>query len=61
MPKYYNDGDSIFGTKIYCVFEKSKKPTLVSTRGRHNAQSTTIEGNPAIATIVKTLKFVSKK
>ena len=58
MPTYFGLNDSIHGEKVYCVFEKSSKLRLVSTTGRHNAQAITIEGNPAIATIVKTLRFM---
>jgi hypothetical protein len=43
---------------LYRVFEGSSKPARVSTTGRLNAQQITLEGNPAIATIRKPLKYV---
>jgi hypothetical protein len=58
MPIYRDQNDTIQGEKIYCVFEDSKGPNRVSTKGRHNAQALTIRGNPAIAVIVKTLRFI---
>ena len=58
MPTYFGLNDTLHGEKVYCVFEKSSKPRLISTTGRHNAQAVTIEGNPATATIVKPLRFV---
>ena len=58
MPKYNGPNDSIIGEKIYCVFERFKGPDRVSTKGRHNAQAMVIRGNPAIATIVKTMRYV---
>ena len=57
MPIYKGKNDAIYGDKIYCVFEKSTKPKRVSTKGRHNAQAITIEGNPATAVIVKVWRF----
>ncbi|MFQ6120926.1 MAG: hypothetical protein ACE5KE_13715 [Methanosarcinales archaeon] len=58
MSEYYGLNDTVVGEKIYCVFEKSTKPTRISTTGRHNAQSLTIKGNPATATIIKTLRYI---
>ena len=58
MPISRNLNDSVAGAKLYCVFEKSGKPARVSTTGRHNAQQITLEGNPAVATIRKTLKYI---
>jgi hypothetical protein len=58
MPIFSDANDSIIGAKLYCVFEKSSKPARLSTTGRHNAQQATIEGNPAVATIKKPLKYV---
>jgi hypothetical protein len=58
MPIFKELNDSIDVAKLYCVFEKSGKAARVSTTGRHNAQEITIEGNPAVATIRKTLRYV---
>jgi hypothetical protein len=58
MPTYYGFNDTVVGERIYCVFEKSTKPTVISTKGRHRAQAITIRGNPATATIVKTLRYI---
>jgi len=58
MPILKDLNDSIAGAKLYCVFERSSKPARVSTTGRHNAQQITLEGNPAVATIRKPLKYV---
>ncbi len=58
MPIFRELNDSIAGAKLYCVFERSSKAARVSTTGRHNAQQVTIEGNPAVATIRKTLRYV---
>jgi hypothetical protein len=58
MPAYYGLNDTIIGERIYCVFERSTKPTMVSTTGRHRAQVITISGNPATAIIVKTLRYI---
>lgn len=58
MPIYRNVNDTLEGKKIYCVFERGTKPSLVSTKGRHNAQRMKIEGNPAIATIIKPLRYI---
>ena len=58
MPIYLGLNDTIEGEKIYCVFERSTKPTAVSTTGRHRAQAITINGNPATAIIVKTLRYI---
>ncbi len=60
MSVYRNINDSLEGEKIYCVFETSNKPRRISTSGRHNAQALTIDGNPATAIIVKTLRFVKE-
>ncbi len=57
MPIYRGYNDGIEGDKIYCVFKKASKPHKVSTEGRHNVQSMTIEGNPARAVIVKVWRF----
>lgn len=58
---YTRPGDTIKGDKIYCVFERfDSKPKRVSTGGRHNAQSMTISGNPAIATIKKKWRFLKE-
>jgi hypothetical protein len=59
MPTYYGLNDTIIGERIYCVFERSTKPTAVSTTGRYRAQAITIRGNPATAIIVKTLRYIS--
>jgi hypothetical protein len=58
MPIFKDFNDSIAGAKLYCVFERSSKPARASTTGRHNAQQITLEGNPAVATIRKPLKYV---
>jgi len=58
MPIYRDLNDTIEGEKIYCVFEDSKGPTRVSTKGKHNAQALSIKGNPAIAVIIKTLRYI---
>ncbi|NAT10487.1 hypothetical protein C4E22_02900 [ANME-1 cluster archaeon AG-394-G06] len=59
MPTHKEFNDTIIGEKIYCVFEKqSTKPKRVSTKGRHNAQTITIKGNPARAIIVKTVRYI---
>ena len=58
MPIFKELNDSVAGAKLYCVFERSSKSARVSTTGRHNAQQITIEGNPAVATIRKTLRYV---
>jgi hypothetical protein len=58
MPAYRGLNDTIIGEKIYCVFERSKKPTVIATTGRDRAQAITISGNPATATIVKTLRHI---
>jgi len=58
MPIYLGLNDTIEGEKIYCVFERSTKPTAVSTTGRHRAQAIIINGNPATAIIVKTLRYI---
>jgi hypothetical protein len=58
MSIFKNVNDSIAGEKLYCVFERTSKPARVSTTGRHNAQQVTLEGNPAVATIRKTLKYI---
>jgi hypothetical protein len=58
MPIYRGHSDSIARAKLYCVFEKASKARRVSTTGRHNAQQITIEGNPAVATVVKTLRYI---
>jgi hypothetical protein len=58
MPAYYGLNDTIIGERIYCVFERSTKPTMVSTTGRHRAQVITISGNLATAIIVKTLRYI---
>ncbi len=56
---YTRPGDTIRGDKIYCVFEKYEgKPRRVSTKSRHNAQSMTIAGNPAIATVKKKWRYL---
>lgn len=60
MSDYYCLNDSILGEKIYCVFERSSKARILSTQGRHNAQAVTIDGNPAVATIVKTLRYIKQ-
>jgi len=60
MGVYAGINDTIKGERIYCVFEKSTKPSLLSTQGRHNAQQMTIKGNPAIATILKKLRYAGK-
>ena len=59
MPEYKGLNDTIVAERIYCVFERTKgKPHKISTRGRHNAQSLTVEGNPATAVITKTLRYI---
>ena len=59
MPTHNKFNDTIIGERIYCVFEKQPtKPKRVSTAGRHNAQAITIKGNPAYATIVKTVRYI---
>jgi hypothetical protein len=58
MPIYQGLNDTIIGERIYCVFERSTKPMVASTTGRHRAQAITIRGNPATTTIVKTLRYV---
>jgi len=60
MSTYTGINDTIKGEKIYCVFEKSTKASLLSTHGRHNAQQMTIKGNPAIATILKKLRYTKE-
>ena len=59
MPKHYSMNDSVFGSKIYITYERMKgKPSKLQTKGRHNAQKISVEGNPATATIVKMLHWV---
>ena len=58
MPVHREASDSLEAERIYCVFERAKGPRRVSTRSRHNAQSMTISGNPAIAVIKKPLRIV---
>ena len=60
MPIYLGLNDTIEG-EIYCVFERSTKPTAVSTTGRHRAQAITINGNSATAIIVKTLRYIRER
>jgi hypothetical protein len=60
MPTYRNTNDTLEAEKIYCTFERSSNPRRISTSGRHNAQALAIDGNPATATIVKTLRFVKE-
>jgi hypothetical protein len=60
MPIFRDLNDSIAGAKLYCVFERRSKPARVSTTGRHNAQQITLEGNPAVATVRKTLKYIKE-
>ena len=50
---YTEPEDTIKGDRIYCIFKKSTKPVRASTHGAHNVQHMTIEGNPAIAIIIK--------
>jgi hypothetical protein len=57
MGKNFGLNDSIQGTRIYLTFEKMNGPNVVNTGGRHNAQSATIEGNPAFAIIMRTLHW----
>ena len=61
MVKKYDHNDTVLGEKLYITYRKMVcKPTKLQTTGRHNAQKITVEGNPATATIIKTLKWVGK-
>lgn len=61
MTKYYSTNDSILGIRLYITFERRKgKINKLQTKGRHNAQQLTVEGNPATATIIKTLKWIDE-
>lgn len=59
MPKYHTMNDTVLGSKLYITYERMKgKPSKLQTEGKHNAQKITVEGNPATATVIKTLHWV---
>jgi hypothetical protein len=45
----------LLAKEIICKFSWNKEPRRISTKGRHNAQQMTIEGNPALAFIPETV------
>lgn len=56
--------DEIAGSKIIVVFDKLKtKPTLMQTKGRHNAQYMIVDGKdkPALAFIDVVLGYVKER
>ena len=59
MATHRDIDDAVEGGRIYCVYERSRGPRRVGTRGRHNAQSLLIEGHPARAVVVRTIRGLS--
>jgi len=58
MAVYAEINDAIQGDKIYCTFRKATKPTVIGGSSRHQGQSQTIEGNPAVSIIKKKWKRI---
>jgi len=54
MPKYTREGERIEGRIIFCVFESRPSFGIEKESGR---QTTTITGNPAVATVKKVWKY----
>ena len=54
----------LLGDKLLVVYDGvKKKPTLLATRGRHNAQIMVVEGkdNPAFAKIDVKLHYIKER
>ncbi len=60
MTVHKEQGARIEGERLYVVYERPKgKPHLVSTKGRHNCQAITVEGNPASAHVILPLRYLT--
>lgn len=54
MPRYVKEEEAIEGERIYCVFVARPSFGVEKETGR---QTSTITGNPAVATIKKVWKY----
>lgn len=65
MPIHREANATLLGRKILVVYDAIRRgPSLVSTKGRHNAQSMEIEGSderPAFAVIDVKLHYVKER
>ena len=56
----YEDGDAIYGAKIYAEARNVLGPSVIVKSGRHRAQSITLIEN-AEAVIVKKLRWIPNR
>lgn len=52
--------ERIQGEKIRCVGRRVSHTRLIHYTGRHRAMEIVVEGNPAVAEIVKTWRVIKK-